>query len=633
MRPSQWVDRVSRSYPLKLAVSFALLLVLITAAGVGLYAQTDSILYNDTRTDLDSAARIEAQSLDEWVEEKQLLTKSIAEGAPLYATADGEPVQYLWRVVERDGDVRAAFFVDTKNESVITSVGSARIVSSSAVSRTAGQRAFVRRPDGDSVFVSEPFRAYEGGAPVILLSASVPDREHRAVVTVVNLQRLSTSEAHQFDEAQFQVVDADGVVIMSNNEREILDRTGFDAVPHGNTSATETRNAGEQAIVGAASMKSREWTVLAWMPTAQAFAIRSTVTEGLALMLGTVLLGFGVMGYVLTRNTVSPLRELTTKAQQLQNGSLDEPIRTDRTDEFGELFAAFDEMRTSLRGRIQEVERAHEESETLRRQLQTETAVFAETMSACAEGELDRRLDPSIDQPSMRTIAEAFNDMMDDVEQQTEELEAFTSIVSHDLRNPLNVASGWVQVVAEESDSEHVPRVLDALDRMEQIIEDGLTLARGTDPNRIESVDIPTRAQAAWAHVDQHEATLSIDDSGSIDADPNLLEQLFENLFRNAIEHAGDDVDISVESLQNGFVVGDDGPGLPDDRIDELFEPGVSDGSGGTGLGLTIVKRIAAAHGWSVDARNGPNGARFEFRVRSAADSPADAGSEVALNG
>lgn len=77
----------------------------------------------------------------------------------------------------------------------------------------------------------------------------------------------------------------------------------------------------------------------------------------------------------------------------------------------------------------------------------------------------------------------------------------------------------------------------------------------------------------------------------SIQADSRLLPHLFENLFRNSVEHGGPVVTVTVGPLNDGFYVADDGPGLPAGAI---FETGVS--MDGTGLGLTIVKAVADAH-------------------------------------
>ena len=99
-------------------------------------------------------------------------------------------------------------------------------------------------------------------------------------------------------------------------------------------------------------------------------------------------------------------------------------------------------------------------------------------------------------------------------------------------------------------------------------------------------------------------------------ADPRRLVQLLENLFRNAVEHNGTDVQVIVGRLphSNGFFVEDDGTGIPLDDRDRIFESGYSTNPDGTGFGLNIVEQIASAHGWDVDVASGSQGgARFEF--------------------
>ncbi|PSP96118.1 histidine kinase, partial [Halobacteriales archaeon QS_1_68_44] len=109
-----------------------------------------------------------------------------------------------------------------------------------------------------------------------------------------------------------------------------------------------------------------------------------------------------------------------------------------------------------------------------------------------------------------------------------------------------------------------------------------------------------------------------------ITADGERLRRLFENLFRNAIEHGGEDVEISVGMLEDGegFYIADDGPGIPDHKRDEIFEAGYTTGEEGTGLGLAIVRSIVEAHGWEIAAaESAGGGARFEISgVQTLAD-------------
>lgn len=619
------LDSIRNSYPAKLVIAFGFVMLVIGAVGVGIYVQTDRTLQADTRTDLESAARIESQALDEWFTEKQLEVTAISESAPLHSGNDSQAIQYLWDVVDRDDDIEAAYFVDTANETVITSVGSARVISSAAVSRATGQRAFMGDSARGAVAVSAPFRAYEGGAPVLLMSTELADRPSRRLVVVVNLRQLSDSQPHQLDQARFQVINANGTVIMADDSTQILQQTAFADYDLQGTGFLEAQEQTHDVAIGHAELQGRDWTVVAWMPSSQAYALRSTTTELLVGMLGVALIGFGAIGLLLTRTTIQPLRDLTERAQRLKVGDLEDPIPTTRGDEYGELYDAFEEMRVSLQAQIQRAERARLESEEFSHTLQAEADRFGDVMAACAEGQLDRRLHPTTETESMQKIADAFNAMMDDVERQTEELEAFTSIISHDLRNPLNVSLGRLELLAEETDSGHLDPIQGSLDRMQRIIDDGMTLARGTQPETKSVTDLESRARNAWNHVESHDATLEIRATRPVLADLHLLDQAFENLFRNAIEHGGHDVTVTVEPIEEGFVVEDDGPGLPPDQVDAVFDPGFTSRARGTGLGLTIVQRIATAHGWTVTASNGHHGARFEVHTGPTPESGDDA--------
>jgi PAS domain S-box-containing protein len=199
---------------------------------------------------------------------------------------------------------------------------------------------------------------------------------------------------------------------------------------------------------------------------------------------------------------------------------------------------------------------------------------------------------------------------------ENERLDEFASVISHDLRNPLSVAQGRTALLAEDCDSAHLGPVRDALDRMERIIEDTLTLARkGETVAEMEPIDVTDLADESWEMVDTADATLEVVDEFTMLGDRERLHHVFENLFRNAVEYGGEDVTVRVGRANEDVVyVADDGPGVPDDRQDRIFEPGHSSRPGGTGYGLTIVSRIAEAHDWAVDITDSVDGgARFEF--------------------
>ena len=231
------------------------------------------------------------------------------------------------------------------------------------------------------------------------------------------------------------------------------------------------------------------------------------------------------------------------------------------------------------------------------------------------------------------------------LERQVERLEEFASVVSHDLRSPLTVARGRIELLktGHELDNEHVDQIEFAHERMTEIIEDSLALARGghtvTDPA---AVDIEAVASGAWQTAGSENARLNVEATAEIEADEERLKRLFENLFRNSLEHGVPNADqtdervppdseadakqaaegdgtpeltVTVGTIDDGFYVEDDGVGISGTDPEQLFEAGETATGSGSGLGLAIVRRIAEAHGWEATITESTSGgARFEFR-------------------
>jgi signal transduction histidine kinase len=204
-----------------------------------------------------------------------------------------------------------------------------------------------------------------------------------------------------------------------------------------------------------------------------------------------------------------------------------------------------------------------------------------------------------------------------ELERKNESLEKLASIVSHDLRNPLNVAQGRLELAESEGESahEHLDSAAAALDRMEALIQDSLDLAghRHGESTR-DPVDLADLIDQCWGGVVTDGATLQNRTERTVEADRTRLGRVFENLFRNAVEHADPTVTVTVGDCEGGFYVADDGPGIPEDARGRIFDPGYSTDDSGTGLGLTIVRDIVETHGWTVDVTaGGAGGARVEI--------------------
>ncbi|WP_432508304.1 ATP-binding protein [Halorubrum ezzemoulense] len=202
-----------------------------------------------------------------------------------------------------------------------------------------------------------------------------------------------------------------------------------------------------------------------------------------------------------------------------------------------------------------------------------------------------------------------------ELERLNERLERLAGFISHDLRNPLSVARGYVDLARETGDTEQLAAAESAFGRIESMIDEALVMAR--DPDAVETedaaVDLADLAADCLGSGDFGEipagADLVVADAGAVTGDPTLLRRAVGNLIGNAFEYGGDAPTVRVGVDDRGLYVADDGPGLPDDERDrvELTDFGVSPG-GGTGIGLAIVERVAAAHGWTLEVDESPEG-------------------------
>jgi len=186
-------------------------------------------------------------------------------------------------------------------------------------------------------------------------------------------------------------------------------------------------------------------------------------------------------------------------------------------------------------------------------------------------------------------------------------------MLAHDLRNPLTVAKGRLELAREDPDTHHLEVATEALERIEALVEDYRRLAVAgsivVDP---EPVDLAALVRESWAHVPTREATLEVATERVVEADPDRVRQLLENLLRNAVEHGGSDVTVTVGDAEDGFFVADDGPGIPSAERGSVLDAGHSSVEANTGIGLSIASTVAEAHGWELSVTDA-EGARFEI--------------------
>ncbi|MFC7019592.1 MULTISPECIES: hybrid sensor histidine kinase/response regulator [Haloarcula] len=203
------------------------------------------------------------------------------------------------------------------------------------------------------------------------------------------------------------------------------------------------------------------------------------------------------------------------------------------------------------------------------------------------------------------------------LERHTERLEQFLAEVAHDIRSPLQVASSNAALL-EDVDEERMTAIERSHERIAALADELSRFARHGDADPTpEPVDLADVVEQAWASHSTGEATLSVGDLPTVEADSTELGRLVDNLIDNAIDHAGPDPSVTVGPLEDGgFFVADDGPGIPPDEREAVFETGYTTALEGTGLGLAIVSTVVERHGWTLSiTESEAGGARFEIRT------------------
>jgi len=213
-------------------------------------------------------------------------------------------------------------------------------------------------------------------------------------------------------------------------------------------------------------------------------------------------------------------------------------------------------------------------------------------------------------------------------EEERRRFDKFASYVSHDLRTPLQVIVGALER-AREGDTDALDRIERATDRVGEIIEDLSSLSKGDQDATsfseevldaldigVSTTELPSLVENVWQLDSTESATLEIDmpEETEIVAETETVRPLIENLLKNAVDHAGPDVTVRVGTMDRGFFVADDGPGIPPEERDQIFDEGYTTAEEGSGTGLTIVSETVSQQGWEMDVTESEaGGARFEI--------------------
>ncbi|MFB6151368.1 MAG: sensor histidine kinase [Haloarculaceae archaeon] len=571
---------VRRSYALQFALAMAVVILVVAGVGAASYGQIRGIIEDDAENTLRSTATLQADSVGDWVAALRSQARGFA-SSDVYGTGEATQIQahLVDSLAVAGSDVVGLHYVDPETGAVLASTRPAYRDGESTV-RSHGWSGAVAEATGgtaDNRTVGMSDSAYERNGR-LLVAFATRVRTGDGVLVLVGDARGDFRQLHRTrDIVSTHLLNPSGRDVFAprrDRPSPLADTAEFDRALAGETVVLERSS----DVVAFAPVPGNEWVVATEAPRSELYRASRTIGQNVVLLVAASLVALGLVGVVLGRRTVVPLVRLRERARAMEEGDLDVDLSSRREDEIGRLFDAFANMRDALRDQISEANEAREAAERSRRELA----------------------------------------------RQNDRLDQFASTLSHDLRNPLNVASGHRELLERDLGDlddpddlagvrEHVDVIADSHERMESIIEDVLAMAReGEEVTDPEPVDLASAARDAWSTVESEDATLSVADTRTVPADYDRLVRAFENLFRNAVEHAGPAVAVEVGTTPDGFYVADDGPGIPANAVEDLFEYGYTSEDGGTGFGLAIVDSIARAHGWTVHVdREYDDGARF----------------------
>ncbi len=220
--------------------------------------------------------------------------------------------------------------------------------------------------------------------------------------------------------------------------------------------------------------------------------------------------------------------------------------------------------------------------------------------------------------------------------QQQAFLGTVTAIFAHEVRNPINSISTGLQLMAynlqpDDPQQELIDRLQQDCNRLEEMMKSVLAFSRSTE-YELEPVDLGLlvsrmldRKRPRMTAVDVKHHVKVEPDAPLVMGNPLALEQVFDNLFNNAIqamESSGGLLAVKVQASENTgkrkhaqVIVADSGPGIPKDILERIFTPFFTTKPTGTGLGLPITQRILTAHKGLIQVESFPGGTVFTVLI------------------
>ncbi|WP_167879965.1 methyl-accepting chemotaxis protein [Halorhabdus rudnickae] len=492
---------VRRRFTLKFALILGVMGLTVAVIGATATGAVVDQVEGNVEQQYQNLASQQANSIETWIERNSISVKLASKNRAFSANEPGSRFGIRQELATTAGNVYGAHAIYLVNGSGTDHrvVASPQLTFARNLSETS--RAWIQSSPIDSlnvmdVHITDVHRV--SGTPVVAFVSPVTGHPNRYLVMEYSVENLAAS-LDTDSEARFtQVVNDEGIVQVARDDEEILGQYGDDdamrpvrlapgllesdqragVIPE---MAPQDAVLSEPYAVGYAPIRVSNvplnWTVLIHEPRSNVFGFVWAISRWgrLATLAGVLLVV--ALGAVIGYNTTRDINRLREWARQMREGDLETTVTTTRIDAIGELYAGFENMRSSLRQQITEAERARKEAEVSRaeamemnRYLEEKAEEYSRIMRQCAEGDLTQRLDPDGENDAMDRIATDFNEMVAELERTTDQLKRFAVRVE-DTGEVLQASSDSVRVASGHV-ADSVQRIADDADEQKEQLQD-----------------------------------------------------------------------------------------------------------------------------------------------------------------
>lgn len=456
-RDSPLPSVVGDSYAARLGVALAFAIVVVVAFGAVISAQASATLAADAERDTTALSDTQAAQIDGWLTTARRDARTTSR-LPVFTDGSQSAIQNrltgLVANEEVPPDVVAVHYVNTADGTILASSNDQFV----GVNGREQGAPFATDPSEfsgpDDTHVTDPFTVSVVDHPIIAVVSPVAGAEDRSIVYMTDLEARAESISNQREGSFTTVVNGDGEFVAHPNSSRIGSTAPVASAsgdPLGSLAAGESAFVeGESMLMGLSRLDAHDWVVMVHADRDQAYALSDQINSDLVGLILLAVINLGLVGVTIGGSTIASLRRLSSKAESMADGELDIDLGTARSDEFGTLYGAFDNMRSNLRAEISDAEAAREEAEAAKEEAETARAEveaernemqalsshlelkaeeYSRTLESAAAGDLTARVDTESMSDAMAEVGREINATLDALEGTIADMQEFADNV------------------------------------------------------------------------------------------------------------------------------------------------------------------------------------------------------------